>query len=409
MNSIISNNTKKPNPISIITGINSLFKKKKLNNVAASYLETSQKLQNFQKKKKALENNNQLNNLQSNHYEYSTNIYNTFNLTLYNSTQKNNRKKKNKISYRNFNKTDIINSFNFKTNNSNLNRNLNLTSINKSIENKTLCVNEGINHYNHTKSFTKNYLINKKNTIIKNNNLRQFRQKIQRRILILMNNENKFSNNSVGKNKNKTKRYSLILKEISFNNSKIDKSISQKNYPNKKVSKMSFERVIDHKYKKKMNNNNMRIKPKKMFKKFFEKKNIEVATNIKLKDKQKVSQPLRAKIRTNKLSHGISNKRNNLLKKNSINKSTTITTSRTEISIEKEDKKHDDENFIFKNQVNKNKILNFVSFMKENNNKRIVCKSKEFRRRINSSFEKKDNSFENIINVLTVNPEEILD
>ena len=121
-----------------------------------------------------------------------------------------------------------------------------------------------------------------------------------------------------------------------------------------------------------MNNNNMRIKPKKMFKKFFEKKNIEVATNIKLKDKQKVSQPLRAKIRTNKLSHGISNKRNNLLKKNSINKSTTITTSRTEISIEKEDKKHDDENFIFKNQVNKNKILNFVSFMKENNNKRIV-------------------------------------
>ena len=28
MNSIISNNTKKPNPISIITGINSIFKKK---------------------------------------------------------------------------------------------------------------------------------------------------------------------------------------------------------------------------------------------------------------------------------------------------------------------------------------------------------------------------------------------
>ena len=159
-----------------------------------------------------------------------------------------------------------------------------------------------------------------------------------------------------------------------------------------------------------MNNNNVRIKPKKVFKKFFEKKNIEVATNIKLKDKQKVSEPLRAKMRTNKLSHGISIKRNNVLKKNSINKSTTITTtSRTEISIEKEDKKHDDENFIFKNQVNKNKILNFVSFMKENNNKRIVCKSKEFRRRINSSFEKKDNSFENIINVLTVNPEEILD
>lgn len=271
-------------------------------------------------------------------------------------------------------------------------------------------INEGINHYNHTKSFTKNYLLNTKNTIIKNNNLRQFRQKIQRRIFILMNNENKFSNNSVGKNKNKTKRNSLILKEISFNNSKIDKSISQKNYPNKKVTKMSFERVIDHKYKKKMNNNNVRIKPKKMFKKFFEKKNIEVATNIKLKDKQKVSEPLRAKMRTNKLSHGISIKRNNVLKKNSINKSTTITTtSRTEISIEKEDKKHDDENFIFKNQVNKNKILNFVSFMKENNNKRIVCKSKEFRRRINSSFEKKDNSFENIINVLTVNPEEILD
>ena len=55
-----------------------------------------------------------------------------------------------------------------------------------------------------------------------------------------------------------------------------------------------------------MNNNNVRIKPKKMFKKFFEKKNIEVATNIKLKDKQKVSEPLRAKMRTNKLSHGIS-------------------------------------------------------------------------------------------------------
>ena len=51
MNSIISNNTKKPNPISIITGINSIFKKKKLNNIAASYLETSQKLQNFKKKK----------------------------------------------------------------------------------------------------------------------------------------------------------------------------------------------------------------------------------------------------------------------------------------------------------------------------------------------------------------------
>lgn len=51
MNSIISNNTKKPNPISIINGINSIFKKKKLNNVAASYLETSQKLQNFKKKK----------------------------------------------------------------------------------------------------------------------------------------------------------------------------------------------------------------------------------------------------------------------------------------------------------------------------------------------------------------------
>ena len=53
MNSIISNNTKKPNPISIITGINSLFKKKKLNNIAAFYLKKSKKLKNFQKKKKS--------------------------------------------------------------------------------------------------------------------------------------------------------------------------------------------------------------------------------------------------------------------------------------------------------------------------------------------------------------------
>ena len=84
----------------------------------------------------------------------------------------------------------------------------------------------------------------------------------------------------------------------------------------------------------------------------------------------------------------------NLNPKNSNNKSTAITTSRTETSCEK---KFVEKKDVIKKKLplnNKNINLNLLSLIQENN-KKFNNNSKE-KNRINDSLDKKENSFENI-------------
>ena len=78
-NKVITSRTKKIAPISIITHSNIIFKKGKLNNVASSYLESSQKIQNPQNR--TIEATHKSKSKNSNN-KNSTHIYNTFNKTF---------------------------------------------------------------------------------------------------------------------------------------------------------------------------------------------------------------------------------------------------------------------------------------------------------------------------------------
>ena len=103
----------------------------------------------------------------------------------------------------------------------------------------------------------------------------------------------------------------------------------------------------------------------------------------------------------NKSNISITYKININYHKNSNNKSTAITTSRTETSCEK---KFVEKKDVIKKKLplnNKNINLNLLSLIKENNKK--VNKNSKEKKRINDSVDKKENSFENIQNVLSNN------
>ena len=103
----------------------------------------------------------------------------------------------------------------------------------------------------------------------------------------------------------------------------------------------------------------------------------------------------------NKSNISITYKININYHKNSNNKSTAITTSRTETSCEK---KFVEKKDVIKKKLplnNKNINLNLLSLIQENN-KKFNNNSKE-KNRINDSLDKKENSFENIQNILSNN------
>ena len=130
---------------------------------------------------------------------------------------------------------------------------------------------------------------------------------------------------------------------------------------------------------------------------------IWIKKKINLKEKLK-SESSRTKTTINKLKKENSYKRNyNNLNKNSVNKSTAITTSRTELSVGKEDnnKKNEKIRIQYFPSYQNNKNLNILSLIQENNKKIENNYIKSNKR--NFSYEKKENSFDNIINVL--NPE----
>ena len=126
-NRIISTHSKKTLPISLITGPKTIFKKGKLNNIATSYLESSQKIQkNFHKNKISLKTLELKKNSKSKNSN-SSKVYNTFNITLNSSVQRS-KTKKSKISNQNKNQKHMVNSFNLKTN---INFKSTLNNINK--------------------------------------------------------------------------------------------------------------------------------------------------------------------------------------------------------------------------------------------------------------------------------------
>ena len=179
-NRIISTHSKKTLPISLITGPKTIFKKGKLNNIATSYLESSQKIQkNFHKNKisfKTLELKNNSKSKNSN----SSNVYNTFNITLNSSVQRS-KSKKSKISNQNKNQKNMVNSFNLK---SNINFNSTLNNVNQKNVNHTLIIIDGIDSYNQVKSNTNNNFskeTKKKNSIINMKGIKQIRQNIKKK------------------------------------------------------------------------------------------------------------------------------------------------------------------------------------------------------------------------------------
>ncbi len=95
-NRVISTRCKKTLPISLITGPKTIFKKGKLNNIATSYLESSQKIQNNLHKNKISIKTIELKNNSKSKNNNSSNVYNTFNITLNSSVQ---RSKSKKIKY----------------------------------------------------------------------------------------------------------------------------------------------------------------------------------------------------------------------------------------------------------------------------------------------------------------------
>jgi hypothetical protein len=403
-NRVISTRSKKTLPISLITGPKTIFKKGKLNNIATSYLESSQKIQkNFHKNKisfKTLELKNNSKSKNSN----SSNVYNTFNITLNSSVQRS-KSKKSKISNQNKNQKNMVNSFNLK---SNINFNSTLNNVNQKNVNHTLIIIDGIDSYNQVKSNTNNNFskeTKKKNSIINMKGIKQIRQNIKKKI------ENTYiiNNNSVGKNNKKN----ISVKKNILSSHHLEKSsINNEKNSNKKRSKTSFEigKKVSNTNKIKIDkiNNNNGIKRKKMFKRIFEKDKIENMSKKKINIKEKLkSNSSRTKININKLKKENSYKRNyNNFIKNSVNKSTAITTSRTELSINREDnnKKNEENEKITMQYLpyyQNNKNLNILSLIQENNRKLENNFIKSNKR--NFSYEKKENSFDNIINVL--NPE----
>ena len=408
-NRVISTRCKKTLPISLITGPKTIFKKGKLNNIATSYLESSQKIQNNLHKNKISIKTIELKNNSKSKNNNSSNVYNTFNITLNSSVQRS-KSKKNKISNQNKNQKHMINSFNLK---SNINFNSTLNNVNQKNVNHTLIIIDGIDSYNQVKSNTNNNFskdTKKKNSIINMKGIRQIKQNFKKTIENTNNNNNNnnINNNSVGKNSKKT---IAVKKKIIYYHNLEKSSVNNEINSNKKRSKTSFEigKKISNKNKNKNDKkNNNGIKKKKMFKCIFEKDKIENMSKRKINLKEKLkTNSSSSKTNINNLKQENSYKRNyNNLIKNSVNKSTAITTSRTELSINKEDnnKKHEENEKIITQYFpfyQNNKDLNILSLIQENNRKMGNNFIKANKR--NFSYEKKDNSFDNIINVL--NPE----
>ena len=135
-----------------------------------------------------------------------------------------------------------------------------------------------------------------------------------------------------------------------------------------------------------------------MFKQYFVKKNIEMNTKLKSNIKNKFKNSSINKFN----NYSLTNKNNKT--KNSVNKSTTISTSRTNLSIEKDEKKNEEAFLNNKIFINKNKKnINMFSLINDNS-KTIKNKSKEIKKG-NLSFEQEENSSDNIINVLNTKPE----
>ena len=139
-NNIAQPRTKKAIPISLITGTDSIFIKGKINNIATSYFESSQKIQNLYKEKNSYIKKDTLKKNSKpkiNHFKYSTSSYNnTFNVSVGNTIHDN---KKNIIKISSINDNgDKINSFNLipsnNLNSTRLNRNKNNTIIKEEID-----------------------------------------------------------------------------------------------------------------------------------------------------------------------------------------------------------------------------------------------------------------------------------
>ena len=275
-NRIISTHSKKTLPISLITGPKTIFKKGKLNNIATSYLESSQKIQkNFHKNKISLKTLELKKNSKSKNSN-SSNVYNTFNITLNSSVQRS-KSKKSKISNQNKNQKHMINSFNLK---SNINFNSTLNNVNQKNVNHTLVIIDGIDSYNQVKSNTNNNFskeTKKKNSIINMKGIRQIKQNFKKTIENTNNNNNNnnINNNSVGKNSKKT---IAVKKKIIYYHNLEKSSVNNEINSNKKRSKTSFEigKKISNQKKIKNDKNNINgIKRKKMFKRIFENDKIE--------------------------------------------------------------------------------------------------------------------------------------
>lgn len=370
---------KKAIPISLITGTDSIFIKGKINNVATSYFESSQKIQNLYKEKNSYIKKDTLKKNSKpkiNHFKYSTSSYNnTFNVSVGNTIHDN---KKNIIKISSINDNgDKINSFNLIPSN-----NLNSTRLNRN-KNNTI-IKEEIDSYKHIKSNTNNNLSKEYNNIKKSSNksLRQIRQNVKKTISMIVH------GNSISKIKDKNNKKN-IKKNITYYN----------NYLNNQIYKKEFDISKDRSLEKKNNiikNQNIE-KPKKTLKQFIIKKKLDVKSKI---NEIKETDIIKPNTTMNKSNISITYKIN-LNPKNSNNKSTAITTSRTETSCEK---KFEEKKDVIKKKLplnNKNINLNLLSLIQENN-KKFNNNSKE-KNRINDSLDKKENSFENIQNILSNN------
>ena len=379
-NNLAQPRNKKAAPISLITGTETIFIKGKINNVATSYFESSQKIQNFYKEKNSQIKKDTLKKISKpklNHFKYSTSAYNnTFNVSVGNTIHDN---KKNIIKISNINENnDKLNSFNLipptNLNSTRLNRNKNNTIIKEEIDSYKLMKS------NTNNNLSKDYNNGKKSS---NKSLRQIRQNVKKTISMIVH------KNSIGKNKDKNSKKS-IKKNITYCN----------NYLNNQVYKKEFDISKERSLEKKKNNiKNQNIeKPKKTLKQFIIKKKIDVKSKI---NEIKETEIIKPNTTMNKSNISITYKININYHKNSNNKSTAITTSRTETSCEK---KYEEKKDVIKKKLPLNKTnnnLNLLSLIQENN-KKGNNNSKE-KNRINDSFDKKENSFENIQNVLSNN------
>ena len=375
---------KKSIPISIITGTETIFIKGKLNKVATSYFETSQKIQKLYKEKKntSLKNNSKP---KINKLKYTKNLYNnTFNVSIGNSHLEN-KKQVIKVTSLNNNK-DKINSFSLK-NNSNLN-----TSRIKN-KNNTLIIKDEMISYKHMKSITNNNLSKDDNNGKKNENktLRQIRKNMKKTIAIIVNN---CYNSSVGKNKEKNyinNNYNNNLNN-NYNKKTVKKNLTfSNNYLCIQVNK----KELDYKKEKSLEKNNKKIiknqeieKKKKILKQFF----IRKKKDFKPKENIKEIEITKQNIIMNKSNISFNNKIN-LINKNSNNKSTAITTSRTETSSnENLEKKFEKKKDV---KLNKNSKIK-LTLIEEHYKKNSIIKNNDS---LDFNYE---NSFENIKNVISI-------